>query len=196
MKLSDYAKSQGISYRTAWNWWKKGLLKGHQLPTGTIIIDPNSPHNHNRELACIYARVSRVEHQDDLDRQVECLTEFALTKKYKIHRVVKEVSSGLNDHRKQLLGLLKKFDYTVLIIEDKNKLTPFGADYLIILLEQLGKKVEIMQDTPHNSEDLMADFISSVELFSQKIYGKHLSKWEAQKFLEDFHKELAGNDES
>ena len=37
MKLSEYAKKNGVTYRTAHNHWKKGLLKGHQLPTGTII---------------------------------------------------------------------------------------------------------------------------------------------------------------
>ena len=38
MKLSDYAKKAGISYRTAWRWWKQGNLTGYQLPSGTIII--------------------------------------------------------------------------------------------------------------------------------------------------------------
>jgi predicted site-specific integrase-resolvase len=39
MKLSDYAKKIGVSYRTAHNHWKKGLLKEHQLATGTIIVE-------------------------------------------------------------------------------------------------------------------------------------------------------------
>ena len=26
MKLSDYARAQGVSYRTAWSWWKKGII--------------------------------------------------------------------------------------------------------------------------------------------------------------------------
>ncbi|WP_414583825.1 HNH endonuclease [Scytonema sp. PCC 10023] len=53
MKLSDYAKSQGVSYRTAWNWWKQGIIKGRQLPTGTIPlqiehIHPKSKGGSNR----------------------------------------------------------------------------------------------------------------------------------------------------
>ena len=39
MKLSDYAKSKGISYQTAWRMWKRGELKATQLPTGTVIVD-------------------------------------------------------------------------------------------------------------------------------------------------------------
>ena len=38
MKLSKYAKECGVCYRTAWNWWKKGLIKGFQMETGTIIV--------------------------------------------------------------------------------------------------------------------------------------------------------------
>jgi len=41
MKLSEYAKKIGITYRTAWTWWKAGYLKGQQIPTGTIIVDEN-----------------------------------------------------------------------------------------------------------------------------------------------------------
>ncbi|MDB9446926.1 hypothetical protein NWP21_17255 [Anabaenopsis sp. FSS-46] len=39
MKLSDYAKSKGISYQTAWRMWKRGELKATQLPTGRVIVD-------------------------------------------------------------------------------------------------------------------------------------------------------------
>lgn len=40
MKLSEYAKQLGISYRTAYNHFKKGLIPNAvQIKTGTIIID-------------------------------------------------------------------------------------------------------------------------------------------------------------
>ena len=42
MKLSAWAKEQGISYRTALNWFHAGTLPvpARQLPTGTILVDP------------------------------------------------------------------------------------------------------------------------------------------------------------
>jgi len=36
MKLSQYAKQQGISYRTAFRWWQAGQIKGYQALSGTI----------------------------------------------------------------------------------------------------------------------------------------------------------------
>ena len=38
MKLSEYAKKHGITYRTAFRWWQNGQIKGFQKPSGTIIV--------------------------------------------------------------------------------------------------------------------------------------------------------------
>ena len=41
MKLSEWCKTQGITYKTGWNWFKAGKLpvKSYQTLTGTIIVD-------------------------------------------------------------------------------------------------------------------------------------------------------------
>jgi predicted site-specific integrase-resolvase len=57
-------------------------------------------------IACIYARVSSSENKNNLDLQAERLTQYAAAKGYTIHKVVKEVGSGLNDNRKKLNQLL------------------------------------------------------------------------------------------
>lgn len=73
MKLSEYAKQQGISYRTAFRWWKAGQIPGYQAPTGTIIVqEPKVEATQARRVA-LYARVSAHEHQANLDRQAERL---------------------------------------------------------------------------------------------------------------------------
>lgn len=40
MKLSDFAKERGITYKTAWRWWKSGKLPvpAFKTRTGTILI--------------------------------------------------------------------------------------------------------------------------------------------------------------
>lgn len=50
MKLADWAKSQGISYLTAYRWFKKGKLpvSAYQTDTGTIIVDPTKENNMSR----------------------------------------------------------------------------------------------------------------------------------------------------
>ena len=82
MKLSIWAKKQGISYRTAWRWFKAGMLPVavKQLPTGTIII---SESEQKLSSVAIYARVSSSDQKSDLDRQVARLVIFANKKKLK-----------------------------------------------------------------------------------------------------------------
>ena len=45
MKLSDYAKSLGISYKNAWKISKWGEIKASQFPTGTIIVTTDKPNS-------------------------------------------------------------------------------------------------------------------------------------------------------
>jgi putative resolvase len=46
MKLSAWAKKQGISYTTAWRWFRDGRLpvRAEQMATGTVIVhDEEAP---------------------------------------------------------------------------------------------------------------------------------------------------------
>lgn len=45
MKLSSWARKQGVSYLTAWRWFKSGKLPvpARQLPSGTILVEEPLP---------------------------------------------------------------------------------------------------------------------------------------------------------
>ncbi len=45
MKLSTWAKQQGIHYHTAWTWFKQGKLpvKAKKMPSGAIMVEENKP---------------------------------------------------------------------------------------------------------------------------------------------------------
>ena len=38
MKLSEYARRNNITYRTAQRHWANGMIPGKQLATGTIVV--------------------------------------------------------------------------------------------------------------------------------------------------------------
>jgi putative resolvase len=95
MKLSQYAKQQGISYRTALRWWEAGLIKGYQATTGTIIVTEEPPKEaHAVQRVAIYARVSSHEHRPNLERQMERLEDCCAARGYQIATAVKEIASG------------------------------------------------------------------------------------------------------
>ncbi|MGC8678121.1 MAG: IS607 family transposase, partial [Hydrogenobaculum sp.] len=85
MKLSDWAKKMGISYRRAWQMFKDGKLpNARQLPTGTIVVIEDDKEKKDCELktkiVAIYARVSSQENIDNLEIQADRLKEYALAK--------------------------------------------------------------------------------------------------------------------
>jgi predicted site-specific integrase-resolvase len=141
MKLSDYAKHLGISYQTAWRWWKAGKLphSAKQAESGTVIVDFRPQEEgvpRNKVKVAIYARVSSAENKSNLDRQAERLTEYAMVKGYQIVKVVKEIGSGLNDKGKKLETLLRQDDYDILLVEHRDRLARFGTNYLDLLLSR------------------------------------------------------------
>ncbi len=100
MKLRQYAKPQGVSYRTALRWWKAGLVQGYQSPNGTIIVTEEPPKEALVvQRVAIYARVPSHEHRENLERQAERMISYCAARGYQMHLVVKEIASGVNDSR-------------------------------------------------------------------------------------------------
>src|SRR5215813_7433252 len=130
MKLSAYAKQVGVTYKTAWQWWKAGQLDAYQLPTGTVIVrEPVQAASG----AALYARVSSADQKDDAARQMERLKEYAAARGYQVLAEVTEIASGLNDERPKLKKLLTNAKVGVLVVEHRDRLTRFG--YITALLE-------------------------------------------------------------
>lgn len=190
MKLSDYAKEAGVSYQTAWRMWKRGELNAYQLPTGTIIVKTDNPDSKSELIACIYSRVSSAENKSNLNGQAERLTNYAIARGYRIYKVVKEVGSGLNDNRKQLAKILVDDNYNILVVEHKDRLARFGTNYLKILLEKTGKRLEIVNEADNGKDELMQDLVSIITSFCARLYGLRRSKRKTEKII----KELTDNE--
>ncbi len=191
MKLSEYAKLTGISYQTAWRMWKRGQLNAYQLPTGTIVVKIEENQKSSDLIACIYARVSNAENKKNLEAQAERLTNYAIARGYRIYKVVKEVGSGLNDNRKQLAKILVDDNYNILIVEHKDRLARFATNYLSLLLEKTGKKLEIVNLADNSKDELMQDFIAIITSFCARLYGQRRSKRKTEKIIEQLNNETS-----
>lgn len=184
MKLSTYAKKLGVSYRTAWRLYHSQKLDAYALPTGTIIVrDEEQLKLPNK--VCIYARVSSSENKDNLETQAKRLQEYAIAKGYQIHKIVKEIGSGVNDNRKQLIKLLKEKDHRIIIAEHKDRLTRFGFNFILLLAEEQGKSIEIVNEADDEKSDLMQDFISIITSFCARLYGLRRSKRKTEKIIKE-----------
>ncbi len=176
MKLSDYAKQVGVTYKTAYHWWQAGQLDAYQLPTGTIIVRETHPAPAG---VALYARVSSADQKDDAARQMERLREYAAARGYQVQAEVTEIASGLNDERPKLKKLLTNPKIGVLVVEHRDRLTRFGYGYIATLLEQQGRRVEAIYPSD-TGDDLVDDFVAVITSMAARIYGRRNSKRRAE----------------
>jgi len=185
MKLSDWAKTQGISYTTAYRWFKTDKLpvKSSQTLSGTILVEENLTVEDSKE-AWIYCRVSSYAQKDNLTRQVERCQEFCINNGWEIKKTVKEIASGMNDKRPKLLKLLTSKP-TRIVVEYKDRLTRFGFAYFEIMLPMIGCKLIVINRDSEDNQDLMKDLVSIITSFCCRIYGLRRGKTKSKKLTEE-----------
>lgn len=187
MKLSDYAKKLGLTYRTVWNYYKDGkLVNAYQLPSGTIIIDDIN--NCQKYGVILYARTSSSQNKQLIEDQLKRLETYAISKGYCIKQSIKEFGSGLNDERKLLSKVLLENKYDKIIVEHKDRLTRFGFNWFQILTNN---RIEVINQSKEKDEDLIKDLISIIHCFSSRIYGLRRSKNIKNKIKETLTNEVS-----
>lgn len=184
MKLSQYAKQQGISYRTALRWFRDGTIQGYQAPSGTIIVTEQEKPPIAQKVA-IYARVSSSEHRENLERQAERLSQYCTVRGYQVAMVVKEIASGVNDRRPKLLSLLKDRSITRIVVEHRDRLTRFGFHYIDVLFSVQGRVIEVVNPAENDKEELLADLASIISSFCARLYGQRRAKRKTEKVVQE-----------
>lgn len=175
IKLSEYASNKSITYTTAWTHFKKGIIKNAiKDESGHVLIPINNDVEYNN--VALYSRVSSNEMKANLIRQDERLREYANKNNYNIIKCVKEIGSGMNDSRPKLIRLLNNNDWSTLIVENKDRLTRFGFNYLKTLLEQNNKRIVVINEHDDDNTNLMEDLISIIYSFSARMYGLRRKK--------------------
>ena len=186
MKLSDYAKQQGVRYETAWRWFRDGKIAGHRVGKHTILVDEEKSGTSSQpERVAIYARVSSAEKKPNLDRQAERLVAYCSAKGYQVAKVVKEIGSGVNDARPKLLALLEDTSITLIVVEHKDRLSRFGVRYIETLLRVQGRRLEIVNESENDTEDLLADLTAILYSFCARMYGLRRAKHKTEKIVQE-----------
>jgi predicted site-specific integrase-resolvase len=76
----------------------------------------------------------------------------------------------MNDKRKQLIRMLET-NPTRIIVENKDRLTRFGFNYLDYLLKKQGCFIEVINLSKEDEEDLIKDLVSIITSFCCRLYG-------------------------
>ncbi len=182
MKLSAWAKEQGISYQAAWRMYRDGKLPvpAEQLPTGTIIVKP--PKEEPIGVA-VYARVASSDQCSDLDRQVARVVEFLTRKGWSVLRTVTEVGSGLNGPCPKLMKVLADPSIAIVAVEHRDRLMYFGSEYVESALSAQGRRLVVV-DPGETKDDLVQDMIDVLTNVCARLYGRQSARHRAEKALQ------------
>jgi len=194
MRLSVYAKKTGVTYKTAFRWWKAGKLDAYQMDTGTIIVREPATSAEQLQVA-LYARVSSADQKEDLERQMQRLKDYAASKGYQVTKMVSEQASGLNDRRPKLMKLLTDASVGIVVIEHRDRLTRFGFNYIEQLMQMQGRRLEVIFPSDTDN-DLVDDFIAVITSMASRLSGRRTSKRRAEKIKQCVEQVMKAEDAS
>jgi predicted site-specific integrase-resolvase len=172
MKLSNWAKEQGLAYGTVLKWFHNKTLPfpSEQLDTGTILVYPNKDVKENFQKTFIYARVSSTNKKSDLNSQAELCERYCISRGWKIEKIYKEIASGMNDNRSKLNKILDSENIRVVCLH-KDRITRFGFNYIEKCLISKNSSIEIINSEKTDEDDLLKDFIAIITSFCCRLYG-------------------------
>ena len=182
IRLTAWAVHQGISYITAFRRARAGKVPGlyKDVVSGRLFVEvPDPPTGKG---VALYGRVSSADQKGDLDRQMNRLRDFASARGMIVGREAREIGSGLNGHRKHLLGLLADPTIGTIIVEYRDRLARFGVEYIEAALSAQGRML-VVANEGEQKLDIVQDFIDVVTLMCARIYGRRAASNRAKAAL-------------
>jgi predicted site-specific integrase-resolvase len=188
--IGDAAKMLGVSIPTLRRWDREGLLIAERTPAGhrrylASEVATFNPLGINSDVlirpTIAYARVSSHDQRADLERQIKVLEMYCASHGWQ-YRVISDLGSGMNYRKKglsQLIEAIIEDRVGRLVLTHKDRLLRFGAELIFSLCA--AKSVEVIlinQDNDSKSfeEELAADVLEIVTVFSARLYGSRSHK--------------------
>lgn len=89
----------------------------------------------------------------------------------------------MNGHRPKLKKLLTNSSIKIILVEHRDRLMRFGAEYVEAALQAQGRRL-IVADAAELKDDLVQDMIEVLTSFCARLYGRRSAKNRAKKALE------------
>jgi predicted site-specific integrase-resolvase len=183
MNLARWAERNGVARVTAYRWFHAGLLPVPARKVGRLIlVDESAGEAGLRPRTAVYARVSSADQKAGLDRQVARVTAWATAEQISVDKVVVEVGSALNGHRRKFLALLPDPSVHRIVVEHRDRFCRFGSEYVQAALAAQGRELVIV-DSAEVDDDLVRDMTEILTSMCARLYGKRAAENRARRAL-------------
>lgn len=177
------------------SWAKDGKITAIRIPGGkqkhlSDIERYLGVKNPQRQHSVVYARVSSAKQKEDLRKQVE-----DLKRRYRNHKVVTDVASGLNFRRKGLQTILEqaiKGHLHEVVVLHRDRLCRLAFPLVESILEKAGTQLVVLGDADHSTpeEELAEDLLAVTTVFMAQSNGLRAAKNRKRR-----REEATGNEE-
>lgn len=183
----DVTKILGVTAQTLRNWDKEGKLKpsytksnGYRYYSEDVILSYTQERKTKKDVnVVLYARVSSKKQQDDLERQISNLKEYAKDK-YEKYDVISDIGSGINYEKpglKKLIEMINKKQVDIIVVLYKDRLLRFGFELVEYFAKLNNVKIEVIDKIDKNQDqELVEDLVQIITVFSCKLQGKRKKK--------------------
>ena len=168
------ASNLGVHPQTLRRWSREGILPETSRTHGNHRhYKVEAPKN---GITLGYVRVSSHDQKSDLVTQEENLKEKASLQGFPVSQVISDIGSGMNVKKKgflKLMSMLLSGQISHLVIMHKDRLLRFGSEIIFLICRTFGIRVTILEESPAKThmEQLAADLVEIVTVFSSKLYG-------------------------
>lgn len=174
--LGAWARRQGISYRTAWRWFRAGTLPSQvvaeQMPSGTILIRDERVRRKPAKGAVIYVRINPREPRAQLDRQLDSCKRFCEGRGWVVDRIVREFAPGVGSRRIKLAQLIEE-RVPRIVVATTSILSRFDFKFYEALWSNLGTELVVVDrsDELGGQGGALADLTDAINLTCHRHYG-------------------------
>ena len=161
----------GVHANTLRRWADEGKIRYIRTAGGKRLYDCSSiEENSSTKKNYCYCRVSSSKQKDDLERQVQFMSE-----RFPDYTILKDVGSGLNFKRKQLLFLLEECAMGrvgEVVVAYRDRLCRFGFELLEWFFSKNSVKLVVLEQQELSpQQELVADLLSVITDFSSRVHG-------------------------
>ena len=176
--LGRWARRCGITYRTAWRWFRDDKLPedvmAERMPTGSILIRVGRTLRsvEQAKTAVIYARINARQEPPLMAEQIALCQDFCVARGWTITRVIREVAPGVGLQRTKLTRLIEQRAPRV-VVARPSVLSRFDYRLCEALWQNLASELVIVNQAEEIGGEggALEDLTDAINIICHRHYG-------------------------